>query len=292
MVYIQLLFFLIQFLFSLQCSNKTSVFENRYNEIEGLYKTKYDSMDQLSIDFFETLATNYFQLVYDQMLILYNEVNSNYQSCINKKDEAGDDDTKKYYNSMLSELEDFKNKMSTYLSNFYDKYVYKQNVSLLKATNIFCLGGNYTTYNINKTTFVTRIVPLNISVNNTFILNFSSANVTIGNLDFGGITIGICTIPSTNSCTPSSFTGINIAYFGDNCYHVDYFVDNVYTNTGRSCLSKYELYSIRIDLINNELAMKLKNEEDYFFNKTVGGTGIHKLCGALLNQITVLRFDY
>lgn len=70
----------------------------------------------------------------------------------------------------------------------------------------------------------------------------------------GGIFFGMCAYNATdpiNNCPPAKdtllsvyFSGIAITYFGDNCYHIDHFVNNGYWTTPRHCLSEYELLNM------------------------------------------------
>jgi hypothetical protein len=69
------------------------------------------------------------------------------------------------------------------------------------------------------------------------------------NIDDGGLFFGMCAYDGRdkNFCYNNDisqtvyFNGIAILYFGDNCYHIDQYMNNDYWNTPRSCLSKFEL---------------------------------------------------
>ena len=57
----------------------------------------------------------------------------------------------------------------------------------------------------------------------TFFIDRTELDLQIGNFNYGGgrgLGFGF---KNKYECT--NFTGINIVYFGDNCYHLDYYVN-------------------------------------------------------------------
>jgi hypothetical protein len=76
----------------------------------------------------------------------------------------------------------------------------------------------------------------------------------------GGMFFGVCafdissppsTCINTDVVTLVYFSGISISYFGTDCYHIDQYLNNIYWNTPKHCLSETELtnmtFSFKLD---------------------------------------------
>ena len=99
-----------------------------------------------------------------------------------------------------------------------------------------------------------------------FFIDRTELDIQIGNFNYGEIGLGFG-FKNKNECT--NFTGINIVYFGDNCYHLDYYVNGEYEVTGRSCLSMYELYHITIKKEHNQMLIKLHLDNEPFIKRSI-----------------------
>lgn len=115
----------------------------------------------------------------------------------------------------------------------------------------------------------------------------NSMDILLWNIDVGGISLGYC------FGTDLIFTGIYINYFGDNCYHLDYIIEDKYNITGRTCLSQYELYSIKTQISNNNFVkIYIHTEKEPIFNyQVLNANSPASFCGACYNQITTIRFS-
>jgi hypothetical protein len=91
--------------------------------------------------------------------------------------------------------------------------------------------------------------PYNKSNKEIFTMNWTIKLRTIGDAN---MFIGICQFHSF-SCKIGKldeevfFSGVSITYFGDNCFHIDHYVNNGYWTTARHCLSEYELKNMSFD---------------------------------------------
>ena len=179
-------------------------------------------------------------------------------------------------------------------SNHNDKQTC-MSVNQLVAGN-HCYNKQYKGYLPSKKSddvMITRHVDAKLDTIAPFILtddkfssSFNTAEIYIGHFYYGGISIGVC---EHENCESSIFNGINIAYFGDNCYHVDYFIINEYIGTKRTCLSKYELYHLYFKIEGSTFSIGLEKEvPDYYFYSAKVDNHV-SICGSLLNKMTTLK---
>ena len=117
----------------------------------------------------------------------------------------------------------------------------------------------------------------------TFFIARTELDLQIGNFNYGGgreLGFGF----------KNKYAGINIVYFGDNCYHLDYYVNGKYEVTGRSCLSMYELYHITIKKEHNQMLIKLHLDNEPFFKRSIFFLeGKSFFCGFIMNDLTILK---
>ena len=191
------------------------------------------------------------------------------------------------FSSLLTQIEEQK----TPRGNFSSSYT----TSLLCNTNV-----NYSYYDSissTATSFDIKIRLKNSNTTNVYFLPFivkyafttASLDIKLWDINYAPISIGVCQMSSPNCIDKSTynFTGIQIAFFGDNCYHVDFFIEGNYNSTSRSCLSKYELYKLSLKVDGNELTMKLHLEDWNFFSEKLIGQSYY-FCGGLMDKRVIL----
>ena len=191
------------------------------------------------------------------------------------------------FSSLLTQIEEQKKPRG----NFSSLYT----TSLLCNTNV-----NYSYYDSISSTATSFDIKIRLKNSNTtnvyflpFIVKFAfttaSLDIKLWDINYAPISIGVCQMSSPNCIDKSTynFTGIQIAFFGDNCYHVDFFIEGNYNSTSRSCLSKYELYKLLLKVDGNELTMKLHLEDWNFFSEKLIGQSYY-FCGGLMDKRVIL----
>lgn len=113
----------------------------------------------------------------------------------------------------------------------------------------------------------------------------ASYDILLWNIDIGGISLGVCS-------DTLNFTGIYINYFGDNCYHLDYFVNGTYTVTGRTCLSQYELYSLRLNFSSSYFNITSEAEEYPLFAEKMVGKTFTDICASIYNNVSLMKIKF
>ena len=190
------------------------------------------------------------------------------------------------FSSLLTQIEEQKKPRGNFSSSY---------TSLLCNTNV-----NYSYYDSissTATSFDIKIRLKNSNTTNVYFLPFivkyafttASLDIKLWDINYAPISIGVCQMSSPNCIDKSTynFTGIQIAFFGDNCYHVDFFIEGNYNSTSRSCLSKYELYKLSLKVDGNELTMKLHLEDWNFFSEKLIGQSYY-FCGGLMDKRVIL----
>ena len=191
------------------------------------------------------------------------------------------------FSSLLTQIEEQKKPRGNFSSSY--------TTSLLCNTNV-----NYSYYDSissTATSFDIKIRLKNSNTTNVYFLPFivkyafttASLDIKLWDINYAPISIGVCQMSSPNCIDKSTynFTGIQIAFFGDNCYHVDFFIEGNYNSTSRSCLSKYELYKLSLKVDGNELTMKLHLEDWNFFSEKLIGQSYY-FCGGLMDKRVIL----
>ena len=191
------------------------------------------------------------------------------------------------FSSLLTQIEEQKKPRGNFSSSY--------TTSLLCNTNV-----NYSYYDLISSTatpFDIKIRLKNSNTTNVYFLPFivkyafttASLDIKLWDINYAPISIGVCQMSSPNCIDKSTynFTGIQIAFFGDNCYHVDFFIEGNYNSTSRSCLSKYELYKLSLKVDGNELTMKLHLEDWNFFSEKLIGQSYY-FCGGLMDKRVIL----
>ena len=191
------------------------------------------------------------------------------------------------FSSLLTQIEEQKKPRGNFSSSY--------TTSLLCNTNV-----NYSYYDLISSTatpFDIKIRLKNSNTTNVYFLPFivkyafttASLDIKLWDINYAPISIGVCQMSSLNCIDKSTynFTGIQIAFFGDNCYHVDFFIEGNYNSTSRSCLSKYELYKLSLKVDGNELTMKLHLEDWNFFSEKLIGQSYY-FCGGLMDKRVIL----
>ena len=191
------------------------------------------------------------------------------------------------FSSLLTQIEEQKKPRGNFSSSY--------TTSLLCNTNV-----NYSYYDSissTATSFDIKIRLKNSNTTNVYFLPFivkdafttASLDIKLWDINYAPISIGVCQMSSPNCIDKSTynFTGIQIAFFGDNCYHVDFFIEGNYNSTPRSCLSKYELYKLSLKVDGNELTMKLHLEDWNFFSEKLIGQSYY-FCGGLMDKRVIL----
>ena len=191
------------------------------------------------------------------------------------------------FSSLLTQIEEQKKPRGNFSSSY--------TTSLLCNTNV-----NYSYYDLISSTatpFDIKIRLKNSNTTNVYFLPFivkyafttASLDIKLWDINYAPISIGVCQMSSLNCIDKSTynFTGIQIAFFGDNCYHVDFFIEGNYNSTPRSCLSKYELYKLSLKVDGNELTMKLHLEDWNFFSEKLIGQSYY-FCGGLMDKRVIL----
>lgn len=191
------------------------------------------------------------------------------------------------FSSLLTQIEEQKKSRGNFSSS--------STTSLLCNTNV-----NYSYYDSissTATSFDIKIRLKNSNTTNVYFLPFivkdafttASLDIKLWDINYAPISIGVCQMSSPNCIDKSTynFTGIQIAFFGDNCYHVDLFIEGNYNSTSRSCLSKYELYKLSLKVDGNELTMKLHLEDWNFFSEKLIGQSYY-FCGGLMDKRVIL----
>ena len=191
------------------------------------------------------------------------------------------------FSSLLTQIEEQKKPRGNFSSSY--------TTSLLCNTNV-----NYSYYDSissTATSFDIKIRLKNSNTTNVYFLPFivkyafttASLDIKLWDINYAPISIGVCQMSSPNCIDKSTynFTGIQIAFFGDNCYHVDFFIEGNYKSTSRSCLSKYELYKLSLKVDGNELTMKLHLEDWNFFSEKLIGQSYY-FCGGLMDKRVIL----
>ena len=191
------------------------------------------------------------------------------------------------FSSLLTQIEEQKKPRGNFSSSY--------TTSLLCNTNV-----NYSYYDSissTATSFDIKIRLKNSNTTNVYFLPFivkyafttASLDIKLWDINYAPISIGVCQMSSPNCIDKSTynFTGIQIAFFGDNCYHVDFFIEGNYNSTSRSCLSKYELYKLSLKVDGNELTMKLHLEDWNFFSEKLIGQPYY-FCGGLMDKRVIL----
>lgn len=171
-------------------------------------------------------------------------------------------------------------------------FSYSRSTSLLCNTNV-----NHTYIDYISTTTTSLEFKIRLKYTNSSNIYFrpfivkkqlqsASLDIKLWDINYAPISLGICQVSSVTCSVNNTynFTGIQIAYFGDNCYHIDFFNLGNYTSTSRSCLSKYELYKMKFTLNTNVLTMKLHLEDWNFFSENLLGSPYHYyFCGGLMD---------
>ena len=191
------------------------------------------------------------------------------------------------FSSLLTQIEEQKQPRGNFSSSY--------TTSLLCNTNV-----NYSYYDSissTATSFDIKIRLKNSNTPNVYFLPFivkdafttASLDIKLWDINYAPISIGVCQMSSPNCIDKNTynFTGIQIAFFGDNCYHVDFFIEGNYNSTSRSCLSKYELYKLSLKVDGNELTMKLHLEDWNFFSEKLIGQSYY-FCGGLMDKRVIL----
>ena len=191
------------------------------------------------------------------------------------------------FSSLLTQIEEQKKPRGNFSSSY--------TTSLLCNTNV-----NYSYYDSISSTATSFDIKIRLKNSNTpnvyflpFIVNYAfttaSLDIKLWDINYAPISIGVCQMSSPNCIDKSTynFTGIQIAFFGDNCYHVDFFIEGNYNSTSRSCLSKYELYKLSLKVDGNELTMKLHLEDWNFFSEKLIGQSYY-FCGGLMDKRVIL----
>ena len=191
------------------------------------------------------------------------------------------------FSSLLTQIEEQKKPRGNFSSSY--------TTSLLCNTNV-----NYSYYDSissTATSFDIKIRLKNSNTTNVYFLPFivkhalttASLDIKLWDINYAPISIGVCQMSSPNCIDKSTynFTGIQIAFFGDNCYHVDFFIEGNYNSTSRSCLSKYELYKLSLKVDGNELTMKLHLDDWNFFSEKLIGQSYY-FCGGLMDKRVIL----
>lgn len=300
--------FFIFITFCLCCKNESNNYKTEYNKIKLRYQP-YENYTEHSAEHIFALATNAYAIIFYDIKALSLKVKENYDDCESKIKEEEDKKKDEQNKSYINDLNNTRNAISSIYNKIKDLNTTLYNKTFLKQehgnSENNCIKGQYSGLidGTSKTGFVTRKVYARLDGVSPFIFNFANADIYIGNFDYGGIMIGLCEMNITSNtqtskidedknlvCDVVSFTGINIAYFGDNCYHVDYFVKSQYTRTGRSCLSKYELYLINLEKSTEMMTLKLGLESDPFFQESINKDKTYMFCGSILNNMTLLDF--
>ena len=274
-------------------SNDTTQLSNEYDAIFSIYKS-YEGYENYSPEFFELLARNFFNIMYYSLNPLISTAESIIKDCDNRIQQ--DSGNASSYNKIKTNANNIKTQINNKITTLKNNQINKQELPSTYIKELLnCYNEQYKGYIKSvieqSPLFVTRETP---SVINSFapfiITGWTKVEIYIGQFDYGGITLGFC---EYSNCTNTKFSGINIAYFGENCYHIDYFVDNEYTITGRSCLSKYELYHLYLfydkSSINIGTYKEVTNNHFYFFTQSTSGD--RAFCGSILNEKTVLRIN-
>ena len=191
------------------------------------------------------------------------------------------------FSSLLTQIEEQKKPRGNFSSSY--------TTSLLCNTNV-----NYSYYDSISSTATSFDIKIRLKNSNTpnvyflpFIVKYAfttaSLDIKLWDINYAPISIGVCQMSSPNCIDKSTynFTGIQIAFFGDNCYHVDFFIEGNYNSTSRSCLSKYELYKLSLKVDGNELTMKLHLEDWNFFSEKLIGQSYY-FCGGLMDKRVIL----
>ena len=191
------------------------------------------------------------------------------------------------FSSLLTQIEEQKKPRGNFSSSY--------TTSLLCNTNV-----NYSYYDSISSTATSFDIKIRLKNSNTlnvyflpFIVKYAfttaSLDIKLWDINYAPISIGVCQMSSPNCIDKSTynFTGIQIAFFGDNCYHVDFFIEGNYNSTPRSCLSKYELYKLSLKVDGNELTMKLHLEDWNFFSEKLIGQSYY-FCGGLMDKRVIL----
>ena len=191
------------------------------------------------------------------------------------------------FSSLLTQIEEQKKPRGNFSSSY--------TTSLLCNTNV-----NYSYYDSISSTATSFDIKIRLKNSNTpnvyflpFIVKYAfataSLDIKLWDINYAPISIGVCQMSSQNCIDKSTynFTGIQIAFFGDNCYHVDFFIEGNYNSTSRSCLSKYELYKLSLKVDGNELTMKLHLEDWNFFSEKLIGQSYY-FCGGLMDKRVIL----